>query len=184
MDIVVRTKSLHSTLHEVELTELISTFCAVCRSRATTCWVRRNGEMMVLAWIAQFHLKVTQINSEMNWIAKHKCTESQKLDNLKEAWDAEVRTWMAHHIFISRSIEQQQYIFPLFVYVLFCVIRILKASEKSDFYSETKTRVRPTGDVAPQPPIFSSVSINKYFNKAFVWFYSESQRYSKRKATR
>ena len=32
------------------------------------------------------------------------------------------------------------------------------------------SRVRPTGDVAPQPPIFSSVSINEFFNKAFVWF--------------
>ena len=31
-------------------------------------------------------------------------------------------------------------------------------------------RYWPTGDVAPQPPIFSSVSINEFFNKAFVWF--------------
>ena len=32
------------------------------------------------------------------------------------------------------------------------------------------SRVRPTGDVAPQPPLFSSVSINEFLHKAFVWF--------------
>ena len=38
-------------------------------------------EIMVLACeVCPFHLKFTQINSEMNCIAKHKCTKSQKLD--------------------------------------------------------------------------------------------------------
>ena len=34
-------------------------------------------------WYCQvclFHLKLTQINSEMNWIARHKCPDSQKVD--------------------------------------------------------------------------------------------------------
>ena len=33
-----------------------------------------------------------------------------------------------------------------------------------------RPRVRLTGDVAPEPPIFSSASVNEFFNKAFVWF--------------
>ena len=36
---------------------------------------------MVLAWqVGPFHLTLTQINSEMNCIAKNECPESQKLD--------------------------------------------------------------------------------------------------------
>ena len=35
--------------------------------------------------ISLFKLKLTQRNSKMNFIATHKRTESQKLDNLKEA---------------------------------------------------------------------------------------------------
>ena len=38
-------------------------------------------EIMVLACqVGLFHLKLTQINSEMNCIAKYKCSLSQKLD--------------------------------------------------------------------------------------------------------
>ena len=38
-------------------------------------------EIMVLAYqVGPFHLTLTQINLEMNCIAKNKCPESQKLD--------------------------------------------------------------------------------------------------------
>ena len=38
-------------------------------------------EIMVLACqVGPFHLKLTQINSEMNRIAKNKCLENQELD--------------------------------------------------------------------------------------------------------
>ena len=50
----------------------------------------------IVVWACQvgpFHLKLTQINSEVNCIAMHKCAERQKLDNLKEANETqEVRT--------------------------------------------------------------------------------------------
>ena len=41
----------------------------------------KKHEIMVLACqVGPFHLTLTQINSEMNCIAKNKCPESQKLD--------------------------------------------------------------------------------------------------------
>ena len=36
--------------------------------------------MVLACQVSPFHLKLTQIISEMNCIAKHKCTVSQKLD--------------------------------------------------------------------------------------------------------
>ena len=44
-------------------------------------WINGKHEIMVLAClVGPFHLTLTQINSEMNCIAKNKCPESQKLD--------------------------------------------------------------------------------------------------------
>ena len=34
--------------------------------------------MVLACQVGPFHLKLTQINSEMNFIAKNKCPESQK----------------------------------------------------------------------------------------------------------
>ena len=36
--------------------------------------------MLLACQVCPFHLKLTQINTEMNCIAKNKCPESQKLD--------------------------------------------------------------------------------------------------------
>ena len=36
--------------------------------------------MVLACQVGPFHLTLTQINSEMNCIAKNKCPESQKLD--------------------------------------------------------------------------------------------------------
>ena len=49
-----------------------------------------DGELQIMVLAPQvdpFHLKLTQINSEMNCMAKHKCPDSQKVDTR----DAEVR---------------------------------------------------------------------------------------------
>ena len=45
----------------------------------------------------------------------HKCTEIQKLDNLKETWDAEV---------VPRRGTTYKYMFAFFVFVLFYVIQV------------------------------------------------------------
>ena len=55
---------------------------AVFRSRALTrrSFQLEKHEIMVLACqVGPFNLRLTQINSEMNFIAKNKCTDSQKL---------------------------------------------------------------------------------------------------------
>ena len=53
----------------------------VFRSSATSLVSVKKHEIMVLAYqVGPFHLTLTQINSEMNCIAKNKCSESQKLD--------------------------------------------------------------------------------------------------------
>ena len=63
-------------------------------------------EIMVLAYhVGPFHLTLTQINSEMNCIAKNKCPESQKTR------DAEVRT--PHH-----TCQEQQHVY-------FCILSLI-----------------------------------------------------------
>ena len=49
-------------------------------------------EIMVLACqVGPFHLKLTQINSEMNCIAKNKCPENQKLDTRRRGENSNVK---------------------------------------------------------------------------------------------
>ena len=95
--------------------------CALSRARDV---LSGSTKCQKEAWVGLFNLKLTQINLEMNCIAMHKCTESKKLDNLKETWDAEVRTWTPHHLLSpTRRARTQKYIFAVFVFVLFYMIQ-------------------------------------------------------------
>ena len=53
-------------------------------------FMERKYKMMLLAWVGPIKLKLTQLNSQMNCIAMHKCTKSQKLGNVKEAFISQV----------------------------------------------------------------------------------------------
>ena len=48
--------------------------------------IERKYKMMLLAWVGPFKLRLTQINSQMNCIAMHKCAKTKKLGNVKEAF--------------------------------------------------------------------------------------------------
>ena len=62
---------------------------ARCIPITCSCYVLfsvKKHEIMVLACqVGPFHLTLTQINSEMNCIAKNKCPESQKLDTRRRS---------------------------------------------------------------------------------------------------
>ena len=62
---------------------------AVFRSRnlATSFSVKKHEIMVLACQVGPFHLTLTQINSERNYIAKNKCPESQKLDTRRRNRD-------------------------------------------------------------------------------------------------
>ena len=96
--------------------------------------------------VGPFHLKLTQINLEMNCIAKHKCTdESQKLD-------AEVRTWMhmPHHT--RHEQVQQIFLHSLLHYSMW----YKKSVRKPDFHSEAKSDSVEFGVIIVTRPIGDS----------------------------
>ena len=87
-------------------------------------------EIMVLACqLGPFHLKLNQINSEMNCIAKHKCPDSQKLDTRRRG---EKLNATSH---VSRVTT---YIF-LHSVSLHYSMRYKKSVRKSDFHCERKS---------------------------------------------
>ena len=53
---------------------------ALFRSRALVHSMKKHEIMVLACQVGPFHLTLTQINSEMNCIAKNKCPDSQKLD--------------------------------------------------------------------------------------------------------
>ena len=68
--------------------------------------------------------QIAQINSEINCIAMYKYTESQKLDYLKEAWDADVRTLNALSPHVSRPKNNNTVYFRIaciILYVLYVI---------------------------------------------------------------
>ena len=70
--------------------------------------------MVLASQIGPFHLKLTQINSEMNCIAKHKCTVSQKLDTRRRGENLNA----GHH-----TCQEQQHIFLHSVSLHYSVIQ-------------------------------------------------------------
>ena len=102
-----------------------------CEERTLS--VRINGEVRNNLWfwmpICPLHLKLSKINLEMNLIAKHKYTESQKLDMRTQRWQLE------RHIAHVKSNN------IFFCVLCFCVTlcNTRKASESMTFYSETKS---------------------------------------------
>ena len=104
-------------------------------------------EIMVLACqVSPFHLKLTQINSEMNCVAKHKCTMSQKLDGEKLNATSHMSRATTYTFLDSMS--------ALFSVMIFFV----KSVRKSDFHCERKSYSveclcysrRPMGDSSPR----------------------------------
>ena len=67
-------------------------------------------EIMVLACqVGLFHLKLTQINSEMNCITKHKCTVSQKLGMGRRGEKFNGTSRIAFCIFALLFVIQEKY---------------------------------------------------------------------------
>ena len=90
-----------------------------------------NGSTTVMALACQvgpFHLMLTQINSEMNFIAKNKCPDSQKLDT---------RCRGENLIAISDMCQDQEHVYSLHSLFLIYSLWGKKSVRKSYFHSET-----------------------------------------------
>ena len=77
--------------------------------------------------VGLFHLILTQINSEMNFIAKNKCPDSQKLDTRHRGENLNARTCQdQQHVYVCTLCPLL--VFNLFFYsetVLFCRMFVL-----------------------------------------------------------
>ena len=71
-------------------------------------------EIMVLACeVGPFHLTLTQINSEMNCIAKNKCPDSQKLDTRRRGEN-------------FNACQEQRHVYLIFAFFLFDLFYVMQ----------------------------------------------------------
>ena len=120
------------------------------RSTSLSVELMAKYEIVVLACqFGPFHLKVTQINSEMNCIAKHKCPDSQKVD---------MRSRGENFNATSHVSRATTYIFCILcLYIILCDTR--KVSENLTFILEQSLILssvcvivmRPIGDSTVTP---------------------------------
>ena len=112
--------------------------CEVCLFQ---CELMVKYEIMVVACqIGPFHLKLTQIKSEMNCITKHKCTESQKLDTRRRGENLNATS----HVSRATTYTFLQSLF-LHLYSMWHKTGVRKSAETKS-YSVECLITRPIGD--------------------------------------
>ena len=122
----------------------------MCEIRLFRSELMTKYEIVVLACqVGPFHLKVTQINSEMNCIAKHKCPdESQKLDTRRRGENFNATSH------VSRGTT---YIFCILcLYIILCDTR--KVSENLTFILEQSLILSSVCVIIVTRPIGDSIT--------------------------